>query len=41
MFPYWFDCRDDGVDFVLALSDHSLPHLCFILINFSFIFRIL
>lgn len=26
MFPYWFDCRNDGKHSVLALSDHSLSH---------------
>lgn len=34
MFPYWFDRRDDGESFVLALSDYSLY---FFVLDFFFL----
>ena len=36
MFPYWFDCRYDGINHVLALTDHSPPHKNYIQFNFVF-----
>ena len=36
MFPYWFDCRYDGINHVLALADHSPSHKNYIQINFVF-----
>ena len=34
MFPYWFDCRYDGINHVLALAGHSPPHKNYIRFNF-------
>ena len=36
MFPYWFDCRYDGINHVLAPADHSPPHKNYIQFNFVF-----
>ena len=38
MFPYWFDCRYDGINHVLALADRSpSPHkIKYIQFNFVF-----
>lgn len=38
MIPYWFDRRDDGIDLVLALSDHSLRMLFHYSKSFMFLF---
>ena len=40
MFPYWFDCRYDGINHVLALADRSpSPHKYYIQFNFvSFLY---
>ena len=37
MFPYWFDCRYDGINHVLALADRSRsPHKNYIQFNLVF-----
>ena len=37
MFPYWFDCRYDGINHVLALADGShSPHKNYIKFNLVF-----
>ena len=36
MFPYWFDCRYDSINHVLALADHSPLHKNHMQFNFVF-----
>ena len=37
MFPYWFDCRYDGINHVLALAVRSRsPHKNYVQFNFVF-----